>query len=89
VLGIFFPFAWAFILGGRNGGEYHPEWFAAYGWPPPYAGYGGVPEGARHPDAVYAAYAQQQQQAQQQEYARQQWEAQQQQQSGTPQPPVA
>lgn len=78
LLGIFLPFVWAFILGGRNGGEYHPEWFAAYGWPPPYVGHGGVPAEQRHPDAVYAEYARQQQANQQQEYARQQWEAQQQ-----------
>ncbi len=49
VLGIFLPFVWAFMLGGRNSGEYHPEWFAAYGWPPPYAGYGSVPAAARPP----------------------------------------
>ncbi len=48
VLGIFLPFVWAFILGGRNSGEYHPEWFAAYGWPPPRAGYGSVPPGATY-----------------------------------------
>ena len=53
VLGIFLPFVWAFILGGRNSGEYHPEWFAAYGWPPPYAGYGSVPAAARQPAAYY------------------------------------
>ena len=57
VLGIFLPFVWAFILGGRNGGDYHPEWFAAYGWPPPYAGYGAVPAEARQP-AGYAQYGQ-------------------------------
>ena len=49
VLGIFLPFVWAFILGGKNSGEYHPEWFASYGWPPPFAGYGAVPAAARQP----------------------------------------
>jgi hypothetical protein len=47
VLGIFLPFVWAFILGGRNSGPYHPEWFASYGWPPPLAGYGSVPADQR------------------------------------------
>ena len=71
VLGIFFPFVWAFILGGRNGGDYHPEWFAAYGWPPPFAGYGSVPAAARQQGA-YTGYPQQQYPAQQQPYPGQQ-----------------
>ena len=58
VLGIFLPFVWAFILGGKNSGEYHPEWFAAYGWPPPYAGYGSVPAAARQPGAYQQPYQQ-------------------------------
>lgn len=65
VLGIFLPFVWAFMLGGRNSGEYHPEWFAAYGWPPPLAGYGAVPEGQRQPAEYYKQQAYQAQQQQQ------------------------
>ena len=56
VLGIFLPFVWAFMLGGRNSGEYHPEWFAAYGWPPPFAGYGAVPAAARQAAAYQQPY---------------------------------
>jgi len=63
VLGIFFPFVWAFILGGRNSGEYHPEWFAHFGWPPPLAGYGAVPADQRQPGGYqptqYQQYGQQ------------------------------
>ena len=62
VLGIFLPFVWAFILGGRNSGEYHPEWFTAYGWPPPLAGYGSVPEDQRQPAEFYKQQAYQAQQ---------------------------
>jgi hypothetical protein len=39
VLGIFLPFVWAFILGGKNE-VYRPESYAANGWPLPLAGYG-------------------------------------------------
>jgi hypothetical protein len=60
VLGIFLPFVWAFMLGGRSSGEYHPEWFASYGWPPPYAGYGSVPAAARQPAYPQQGYPQQQ-----------------------------
>jgi len=44
VLGIFLPFVWAFILGGKNE-VYRPETFASYGWPPPLAGYGSAQGG--------------------------------------------
>jgi hypothetical protein len=64
VLGIFLPFVWAFILGGKNSGEYHPEWFAAYGWPPPFAGYGSVPAAARPPGGYQQPYPAQPHQAQ-------------------------
>ena len=39
VLGIFLPFVWAFILGGRDA-VYEPQRIAAAGYPPPLAGYG-------------------------------------------------
>ena len=39
VLGIFLPFVWAFILGGRES-VYEPQRIAAAGYPPPLAGYG-------------------------------------------------
>ncbi len=42
VLGIFLPFVWAFILGGRDE-VYQPELITARGYPPPLAGYGSVP----------------------------------------------
>ena len=42
VLGIFLPFVWAFILGGRNE-VYQPELLAQAGYPPPLAGYGSAP----------------------------------------------
>ena len=58
VLGIFFPFIWAFILGGKNGGEYHPDWFAHFGWPPPLAGYGAVPADQRQPGGYQPQYQQ-------------------------------
>ena len=58
VLGIFLPFVWAFILGGKNSGEYHPEWFAHFGWPPPFAGYGSVPAAARQPGGYQQPYQQ-------------------------------
>ena len=44
VLGIFLPFVWAFILGGKDE-VYRPETFAAYGWPPPLAGFGSAQGG--------------------------------------------
>jgi hypothetical protein len=43
VLGIFFPFVWAFILGGKNE-QYHPELITAAGYPPPLAGFGSAPK---------------------------------------------
>ena len=58
VLGIFLPFVWAFILGGKNSGEYHPEWFPAFGWPPPLAGYGSVPAEQRQPGGYRQQYQQ-------------------------------
>jgi hypothetical protein len=48
VLGIFLPFVWAFILGGKNE-VYRPETFASYGWPPPLAGYGSAQGGYTPP----------------------------------------
>jgi hypothetical protein len=42
VLGIFLPFVWAFILGGRNE-VYRPELLAWRGYPPPLEGYGSEP----------------------------------------------
>lgn len=42
VLGILVPFAWAFILGGKNE-VYQPELVTQAGYPAPRAGYGGVP----------------------------------------------
>jgi len=45
VLGIFLPFVWAFILGGRDE-EYTPELLAMHGYPPPLEGYGSAPRGA-------------------------------------------
>ena len=50
VLGIFLPFVWAFILGGKNE-VYRPETFAAYGWPPPLAGFGSAQGGTAAPTA--------------------------------------
>lgn len=89
VLGIFLPFVWAFILGGRNSGEYHPEWFAAYGWPPPIAGYGSLPEDQRQPPEFYKQQAYQaQQQYPAQQYPAQQYPAQQYP-TQPPAPPVA
>ena len=41
VLGIFLPFVWAFILGGRNS-VYEPELISRAGFPPPRAGFGAV-----------------------------------------------
>ena len=41
VLGIFLPFVWAFLLGGRNE-VYRPEILTQRGFPPPLAGYGAV-----------------------------------------------
>lgn len=56
VLGIFLPFVWAFMLGGRTE-VYRPETLAAHGYPPPLAGFGAVPMEQR---AQYA-YSQAQQ----------------------------
>jgi len=42
VLGIFLPFVWAFILGGRDE-QYAPELLARHGFPPPLEGYGSTP----------------------------------------------
>jgi Family of unknown function (DUF5684) len=42
VLGIFLPFVWLFVLASRNE-IYRPEWLAAFGFPPPKAGFGSVP----------------------------------------------
>lgn len=42
VLGILLPFAWAFILGGKNE-VYQPELLTQAGYPAPRAGYGAVP----------------------------------------------
>ncbi len=39
VLGIFLPFVWAFMLGGRDS-VYEPELITALGYPPPLAGFG-------------------------------------------------
>ena len=52
VLGIFLPFVWAFILGGRTE-TYRPESLAAFGFPPPLAGLGAVPMEQRN----FHAYA--------------------------------
>ncbi|MCS5718054.1 DUF5684 domain-containing protein [Herbiconiux sp. CPCC 205763] len=41
VLGIFFPYAWAFILGGRTA-VYEPGLLAWSGYPPPTVGYGSI-----------------------------------------------
>jgi hypothetical protein len=45
VLGIFLPFVWAFILGGRDE-QYAPELLALQGYPPPLEGYGSTPSPA-------------------------------------------
>lgn len=42
VLGIFLPFVWLFILGGREP-IYRPELIVQAGYPPPRAGYGSAP----------------------------------------------
>ena len=42
VLGVFFPFIWAWILGSANE-VYRPELITAAGYPLPLAGYGSVP----------------------------------------------
>jgi hypothetical protein len=47
VLGIFLPFVWLFVLASQNE-VYHPEWLAAYGYPPPRAGFGSVPPQAQY-----------------------------------------
>ena len=45
VLGIFLPWLWGIILG--NGTDvYDPRRLQAFGYPPPYAGYGSVPRPA-------------------------------------------
>ncbi|WBM80256.1 septum formation family protein [Cryobacterium breve] len=45
VLGIFLPFVWAFILGGRDE-QYAPELLALHGYQPPLEGYGSTPSRA-------------------------------------------
>jgi len=42
VLGMFLPFVWAFILGGRDE-QYAPELLAKHGYQPPLEGYGSAP----------------------------------------------
>jgi hypothetical protein len=42
VLGIFLPWLWAILL-GRDQEVYDPRRLAAFGYPPPNAGYGSVP----------------------------------------------
>ena len=42
IIGLFFPFVWAFILGGKTS-VYEPQLITAAGYPPPIAGYGSVP----------------------------------------------
>lgn len=49
VLGIFLPFAWLFVLSGRDE-VYRPELIAAAGFSPPLAGYGSAVYAAVHPD---------------------------------------
>jgi hypothetical protein len=39
LLGIFLPFVWLFLLGGRNE-TYRPDLITAAGYPPPLAGFG-------------------------------------------------
>ena len=56
VLGIFLPFVWAFILGGKSE-VYRPETLSSFGYPPPLAGHGAVPMEQRN----FHAYQQQQQ----------------------------
>ncbi|WP_066038864.1 DUF5684 domain-containing protein [Herbiconiux solani] len=52
VLGVFLPFAWAFILGGRDS-VYEPGLLAWRGYPPPLVGYGSVvPNAATEPFAA-------------------------------------
>jgi hypothetical protein len=51
VLGIFFPFVWLFVLSARSE-VYHPEWLAAYGYPPPRAGFGSAPPQTHYPSAA-------------------------------------
>lgn len=58
VLGIFLPFVWAFILGGKSE-VYRPEVLGSFGYPPPLAGFGAVPMEQR------ATYTSPQQQGQQ------------------------
>ena len=42
IIGLFFPFIWAFILGGKSA-VYEPQLITAAGYPPPIAGYGSLP----------------------------------------------
>jgi hypothetical protein len=42
VLGIFLPWLWAILL-GRQQEVYDPRRLQAFGYPPPYAGYGSMP----------------------------------------------
>jgi hypothetical protein len=57
VLGIFFPFAWAFVMGAKEN-VYRPELITAAGYGPPLAGYGSVPNYA-NADYVAPQYSQQ------------------------------
>ena len=51
ILGILLPFAWAFVLGGRDS-VYEPWRITAAGYPPPLVGYGSVvPDSATVPEA--------------------------------------
>jgi len=61
ILGLFFPFIWAFILGGKTA-VYEPQLITAAGYPPPIAGHGSLPYDQR---GQYGFGAQAQQQAQQ------------------------
>jgi hypothetical protein len=58
VLGIFLPFVWAFILGGKTE-VYRPEVLASFGYPPPLAGFGAVPMEQRAHHASQQAAGQQ------------------------------
>ena len=57
VLGIFVPFAWAFVMGARAN-VYRPELITAAGFGPPLAGYGSAPNYA-NADYVAPQYPQQ------------------------------
>ena len=57
VLGIFLPFAWAFVMGAKEN-VYRPELITAAGYGPPLAGYGSAPNYA-NVDYVAPQYPQQ------------------------------